>query len=282
MAAPNGNEVISTLTLQSSHRLAPRISLHTFSFPNTLGLQRQIRPSQHVSLQFPPDLDSIAGSHNFNDQDRRLDFTPCYFEYDPFGDLRSFAFLAGNGRVTGLLGLPRPQGQLTAQLVDVGKGFSEEILENTTSLACIAGGTGIAPFLALASAPEWKQGAESASSNFTWSIRGDDFAIVEFFLDVGILQPKDWSSVYIFITSGEDVGNLPAGKPESWWQNRIRNLQDRFSGPLHFRLGRIDKEHVDTLVPLGGGSVFFCGSKSLEWQVKMWSLGAAVVHCTER
>lgn len=283
MAAPTSTPSPDVhLVLQSSHRLTPRLSLHTFSIPDTLDLGQPIRPSQHVTLQFPPALDPIAGARNLNEQDRRLDFTPCHFEYDSSGSLRSFSLLSGNGRVTGLLGLPRPQGPLTAQLVSIGKGFSEDVLENAETMCCIAGGTGMSPFLALASTPQWHESEKSSSSIFYWSIRGDDFDIVEHFLQNNVLKLDKWASIRIHVTAGEEAGGLPAGKTQAWWQTRFENLKERFSGNIQFHLERMIKDDVDSLVSSSKGTIFFCGSKSLEWQVKMWTLGEAVVQCTER
>ncbi|KAF7561088.1 hypothetical protein G7046_g3058 [Stylonectria norvegica] len=281
MAAPSSQDLDIVLTLQSSHRLTPRISLHTFSIPADSDLGQRIRPSQHVTLQFPPDLDPIAGSRNLNDQERRLVFTPCYLEHDPSGHLRSLVLLAGNGRVTGLLGLPRPHGPLTARLVEAGKGFPEDVANGQRNIPCVAGGTGMACFLAMASGSRWHSEGGAGNSNFLWSIRGDDFAIVEFLLERGMLRVADWSSVQIFITSGDEGSGLTAGKPQSWWLDRFNRLHDLFPGDLRFQLGRITQEDMSATVNESKKEILFCGSKYLEWQVKMWTLGIASVHVTQ-
>ncbi|KAF7551860.1 hypothetical protein G7Z17_g4694 [Cylindrodendrum hubeiense] len=280
MAAPRDDEFI--WTLESSHRLTPRISLHTFTRSGQPGRSTNIRPSGKVTLQFPPDLDPIAGSHNLSEEDRRLDFTPCHFEHDASGNLASFSFMAGNGRVAGLIGLPRPQGQLTARLVDVGNGFPDNLLASNEGKACIAGGTGIACFLSLASGRGWQDISEESESTLMCSIRGDDFKIIEFFLEKQILNVSDWASVRIFITSGDDVDGLTAGKPESWWRSRFDSLRQQFPGPLEFSLGRMAQKDLEPFLAEASTDILFCGSKSLEWQIKMWSLGRAAVHCTER
>ncbi|KAK7408705.1 hypothetical protein QQX98_009121 [Neonectria punicea] len=246
-------------TLESSHRLTPRISLHSFS--NTDLSNIALLPSGKVTLQFPPNLDPIT---TLSEDERRLVFTPCRATHDASGRLSSFAFLASNGRVAGLIGLPR---QLTARLVDVGDGFPSAVL---SSRVCVAGGTGIACFLAL---------GDTRNATLVWSIRGDDFAIVESFLATKMLDVGRWSSVRVFVTPGEDVDGLAGGKPAAWWQARFETLR---AGGLELRLGRMAQRDLDALLGEGSGDVLFCGSKALEWQVKMWSLGRAVVHCTER
>ncbi|KAH7121422.1 hypothetical protein EDB81DRAFT_813925 [Dactylonectria macrodidyma] len=271
----------SSWTLQSSHSLTPRISLHTLTRSSYSG-NVNIPPSGKVTLQFASDLDSIAGSHNLSDQDRRLDFTPCHFERDASGILSAFAFLASNGRVAGLIGLPRPQGQLTAKLIDVGDGFPSSVLISGRVKTCIAGGTGIACFLSLASGKSLPDTNGGNKSKLICSIRGDDFPIIEFFLEKQMLNLVDWSFIRIFVTSGDDVDGLTAGKPESWWTTHFESLRKRLPGPLEFSLGRMTQEHMDQFLAEESTDVLFCGSKSLEWQVKMWSLGKTVVHCTQR
>ncbi|KAH8684113.1 hypothetical protein BGZ61DRAFT_534786 [Ilyonectria robusta] len=280
MAAPHDYEFI--WTLQSSHRLTPRVSLHTFARSGQLGRNTNIRPSGKVSLQFPPDLDPIAGSHSLGEEDRRLDFTPCRFEHDASGNLCSFAFLASNGRVAGLIGLPRPQGQLTARLVDVGNGFPDDVLALNDVKVYVAGGTGIACFLSLVSGRSRQDTSQGMKSTLICSIRGDDFQIIDFFLEKQILNPHDWSCVRLFITSGDDVDGLTAGKPAHWWQAHFGSLRQQFPGPLEFCLGRMSQKDLDPFLTEAFTNVLFCGSKSLEWQIKMWSLGRAAVHCTER
>jgi hypothetical protein len=283
MAAPPQDEF--TWTLESSHRLTPGISLHTFSRTTTGDLHHgntniNILPTQKITLQFPPDLDPIAGSHNLSEQDRRLDFTPCHLEHDSSGTTTSFSFLSGNGRITGLIGLPRPQGQLAVKQVDSGGGFPEELAASSHPTICIAGGTGIAPFLTLPSEETWKA-SNSSRPSLVCSIRGDDFSIIEFFLEKKMLKPEDWAQVWIHVTSGEDIDGLPAGKSENWWKTRFENVLQQFPGPIQFSLGRLTEENLASLLQ-GSNKILFCGSKSLEWQIKMWSLGKASVHCTER
>ncbi|KAH6876333.1 hypothetical protein B0T10DRAFT_197893 [Thelonectria olida] len=283
MAAPSEDEF--TWTLESSHRLTPGISLHTFSRTKTGDLHHgditiNILPTQTITLQFPPDLDPIAGSHNLSEQDRRLDFTPCHLEHDSSGTTTSFSFLSGNGRVTGLIGLPRPQGQLAVKQVDSGGGFPEELTVSSQAAICIAGGTGIAPFLTLPSKQAWKTSNGSRSS-LVCSIRGHDFPIIEFFLERKMLRPEDWARVFIHVTPGEDVDGLPAGRSESWWKMRFEHVVQQFPGPVQFSIGRLTEELLASMLQ-ESKDILFCGSKSLEWQVKMWSLGKASVRCTER
>ncbi len=109
--------------------------------------------------------------------------------------------LSRNGRVTSLLGLPRPHG-LYAHLVEIGGGFPTDVLAADTSTPAhvigAAGGTGIACFLSIILRPDAVD-IEHRPSNagpqhshggvWLWSIRGDDFRLVEYVLEKGLLDP---------------------------------------------------------------------------------------------
>lgn len=268
----------SLLVHQRSHRVTPRISLHSFS--TSPGSSLVLQPSQHITLQFPPDLDPILGSRGLSDEDRRMAFTPCRIIQTQDGTVQSLDLLSGNGRVTGLLGLPRPQG-LTAAAVDIGGGFPQDLLDDTDAFTCVAGGTGVTGFLAMASSPMWQRRAEAKSCSLLWSIRGDDFPLVEHFLKSGDLDVEAWAAIQIFVTAGEDTSGFVGGKSPSWWDAHFKTLQQQFSQRLTLHTRRITKEDLGDL-KLEKGALLFCGSKSLQWQVKMWTLGRGRVYSTDR
>ncbi|TPX08111.1 uncharacterized protein E0L32_010178 [Thyridium curvatum] len=263
----------------SSHRMTSSISLHTFSAP----VQLPIRPTQHVVIQFPPDLDPIGGAHSLKEDDRRLQFTPCRISVEPMqgtadGARTTLAFFSRNGRVTSLIGLPRPQG-LGAQLVEVGGGFSEEVLESPAQTIAVAGGTGISCFLSLESS---NLGEDAATMRriLAWSIRGEDFPLVEYVLQNGMLDIELWD-VKIFVTAGEDPGGLVGGKPETVWKDRFNSIKQNFQG-VEFACRRMEKSDIFEDSADKKALVLFCGSKSLQWQIKMWALGIGTVHVTDR
>ncbi|KAF4338661.1 hypothetical protein FBEOM_7429 [Fusarium beomiforme] len=266
----------------SSTRLTPSLSIHAFSILTNHEFTRSFRPSQHLTLQFPPDLDPISGPQNLSDQERCLSFTPFHLQYAEDGTIETISLMARNGRVTGLLGLPRPQGPLIARIVEVSGGFPSEVLGQISQAVCIAGGTGIAPFIAMAAAKNCSRSCREPRPSLICSIRGDDFGVIEYLWNHEMLYLPDWNSVRIFVTPGEESGGLTAGKPNSWWDQRFKQLlQDQSDSDVFF-LRRMEKEDLDYVAKSKGGPVLFCGSKPLEWQVKMWFLGKRDVHRTER
>ncbi|CAK7229161.1 hypothetical protein SCUCBS95973_007126 [Sporothrix curviconia] len=278
------------LTHRTSRRVTASISFHCFWFVTSPDhdsdpghasspplLQRWLRPTQNVTLQFPADLDPAGGKHGMSVADRRCTFTPCR------GDSSQIDILTRNGRVTGLLGLPRPYQTLTAEVLEVGGGFSAAAL--AAASVCIAGGTGIAPFLTMGASE-----AGTRAKGLCWSVRSDDFGAVEFALQEQLLRAEDWAGVSIFVTSGEDGVGVVAEKPAAWWETTLTTLQEAHPARnLSFARRRMAAADIAVDVGEDGQSgqnktILFCGSKSLEWQVRMWAMmavGGATVHCTE-
>ncbi|KAM0245890.1 hypothetical protein ACHAP5_005040 [Fusarium lateritium] len=276
----NNSPSLGELKHISSTRLTPSLSIHTFAVPAKHEFTRSFRPSQHLTLQFPPDLDPVAGPQNLSDKDRRLSFTP-YHVHHTDGKVESISLMARNGRVTGLLGLPRPQGPLIADVVEIGGGFSSEILDRPDQAVCIAGGTGIAPFIAMAMAKKHSPSSDTQSlkPSLVCSLRGDDFGVIEYLWSSEMLCKQDWKSIQIFVTPGEESSGMAAGKPQDWWIKRFEALDTDHD---IFHLGRIEKDDLNGIVSGQEGPVLFCGSKQLQWQVKMWLLGKRDIQCTER
>ncbi|KAM0369877.1 hypothetical protein ACHAPY_010902 [Fusarium culmorum] len=268
----------------SSTRLTPNLSVHTFSVQSNHQFDRSFRPGQHLTLQFPPDLDPVSGPQNLLEEDRRLSFTPYHVGYADDGFIETISLMARNGRVTGLLGLPRPHSPLVAGIVQAGGGFPPAILNSAQSLICIAGGTGIAPFIAMASEKNHRSSPEAGDRKpvLMCSIRGSDFAAIEYLLTHQLLIPRDWSMVRIFVTSGEQGDGMVNGKSSQWWHERLKSLSQNLDGDIGFCLRRMELRDIEPVINGTDDPVLFCGSKQLEWQVKMWMLKRGNVHCTER
>lgn len=271
------------LELVSSHRLTSSISLHVFSSPAGLP----IFPTQHVVLQFPPELDPIGGSRSLSDEDRRLQFTPSRVtahtghEKSP-DDAESFIeILTRNGRTTSLLGLPRMQ-PLKSELVGTGGGFPLELLNNSNSeqeIFAVAGGTGISCFLSLV--PHYSDEFWSKVTRLIWTIRAEDFRIVEYVLERGLLDLKQ-CSVSIFVTAGDATDGLMADKSLSWWEEKLSTMGSQLGPAFKLQCGRMGKGNLSS-EETGPDKpvILFCGGKSLQWQVKAWSLGKATVYSTD-
>ena len=272
------------LTHVSSTRLTPNLSVHTFAVHANQDFNRSFRPGQHLTVQFPRDLDPVSGPQNLSEEDRRLSFTPYHVGYADDGVIETISLMARNGRVTGLLGLPRPDGPLVARIVQAGGGFPPDILDSAQRLICIAGGTGIAPFITMAAEMNRKRSVEDGEKKpvLMCSIRANDFGAVEYLLTDQLLRPRDWSMVRIFITNGEEGDKMVDGKSSQWWHERLKSLSQNLDGNSGFCLRRMELRDIEPVVNETEDPVLFCGSKQLEWQVKMWLLKRGNVHCTER
>ncbi|KAM0490335.1 hypothetical protein ACHAP8_011667 [Fusarium lateritium] len=268
----------------SSTRLTPSLSVHTFAVEANHSFNRSFRPGQHLTLQLPPDLDPVSGPQNLSEEDRRLSFTPYHVGYADNGVIETISLMARNGRVTGLLGLPRPHSPLVATIVQAAGGFPPAIRDSSERLICIAGGTGIAPFIAMAVAKNRRNSPEDGERKpvLLCSIRGNDFGAIEYLLTHQLLHPRDWSMVRIFITNGEEGDDMIDGKSSQWWHDRLKGLSQNVCGDSGFCLRRMELRDLEPIMDKTDDPVLFCGSKQLEWQVKMWLLGTREVHCTER
>lgn len=268
---PKSEATASALTLESSERLSSGISLHTFSASsNCLKL---FHPSGQLDLLFHEDLDPTRPARA--ESDRQLTFTPAFVKQSKEDGNQQIMILARNGRVTQLLGLPRLRGPLQAEVISSGGGFSDETLNSLDGAICIASGTGLAPFLAMAS-----QNCPTSGAHLVWTINGNDFGALEFLVNSAMLEPGKWASVKVFVTSGDEVQGLIAGKAQSWWQNKFTELQEAIEGKIEFACGRMSQDDLVNSQQASPSQVLFCGNKSLEWQVKMWFLSKAPVYTT--
>lgn len=267
---------LAAVALSWSHRITPSTSMHQFVLTSDQSTALNIRPSQHITLQFHADFDPILGGQGLAEDHRRLSFTPCDIEVNQDGLVKAITLMTTNGRVSGLMGLPRPDGPLKADIVDVGGGFTPESLAQMDEGAvCVAGGTGVACFLARAAAKRRHRHEPYLPPRLCWSIRQEDFKVVQHLLESGALSPDDWSALQIFVTNG-------AGTPGSGAVGRgVREWMDTAAPKgVGFFTRRMTLEDISPGMDGQGANVFFCGSKSLEWQVKMWCLNSATVHCT--
>ncbi|OAL27251.1 hypothetical protein AYO20_09849 [Fonsecaea nubica] len=309
-----GSSSNAVLTHHSTRPLTPTISQHTFHrLPGDQG-QFSWRPSQYLELQLPAGLDLIGGESALDDERRRIHVTPCNppsrktksgwdgeheHDYEREAGEEAVVFITRNGSVTGLLGLPRFR-SLTVQVVGVGGGFIPEHFSTCSlpppppsGLVCVAGGIGICAFLPFPSSPYDTR--TRTRRTLLWSIHFDDIDLVTHLLPQGLLDPCQWTTMRIFLTSGTDAFEQTSfaslGPKCDDIAARVRR-----SGPstatLSFTVGRMTMDDLSSAVMAEDGghergettkdallanmtsaaTVFFCGSKSLEWQVKMWAL----------
>ena len=263
------------LTLESSTRLTPSTYLHVFLEATPGSKTLKLLPGEHVTLQFPARLDPLGGDRNLSAGQRCLRFTPCQIPSTSCPNRLSL--LAGNGRVTGLIALPRPDGQLTAELVETSGGFNFKALDTRHDLICVAGGTGIACFAAMGTAGSLKT---TADKTLIWSIRGEEFGLFENVIDSGLLRREDWSRIKVFVTAGLEQSSAIGGKPHKWWLERFASYETKCK--VEFALRRMAKGDVDDMAAKKSTTVLFCGGKNLEWQVRMWALDVAKVFTTDQ
>lgn len=278
-------DVDDLLTLVTSQRLSPSISLHTFSVSRYHKLLQSFRASQHIIVQLPPELDPIYGSRALSDEDRLLSFTPCQVRKSASTGEVLISFLASNGRVTGLLGLPRPQGPLTARLTDASGGFPLDVVKSPAKLTCVAGGTGLSPFLAMATAEAWKDRGGHSSARLLCSVNVNNVRVIQHLVESKILDIAAWADVQVFVTcghgNGDDNWSLDS-QVKALQESGNRQVHEHGTGRMDVRPGRMSEADIINTVTDSKRGVLFCGSKSLEWQVKMWLLDRVPVHVTEQ
>lgn len=260
-----------TIILEHSRQLSPGISLHVFSIPGRH--MPKLRATGHVDLLFFEDLDPTRSSKLH--ADRFFTFSPCCARAARGERPAEIHVLVRNGRIAQLLGLPRLDGPLTAGIVSTSGGFPSETLENLGRAACVASGTGLAPFLSLGESKYDTRGAR-----LLCTINGNDFQAIEYLLETGTLDPGNWAAITIFITAGDSIQGLIAGKPLSVWEQRLSSLHSMYSSHLNFTCRRIVKDDVTGAGSASTLKALFCGSKALEWQLRMWLLGELPVHTT--
>jgi ferredoxin-NADP reductase len=174
-----------------------------------------------------------------------------------------------------MISAPRLGAVLTGALVGSGRGFPPEAFQSTHEALCIASGTGIAPFLALA-----ESGSAMNDTHLFYSLRGSEFQLLEHMLDQKLLHMSKWKSVNVHITAGTDDNMYVGGKSSKWWENKLAKLVAETGPTFKFHCGRMSLDTIKESLTLDGKHVLFCGSKSLEWQVKMWFLNSMKVFTT--
>ncbi|KAJ0414070.1 hypothetical protein BJY00DRAFT_319180 [Aspergillus carlsbadensis] len=277
-----------TLELVSSRRLTSGISLHTFQ-PVHPADHVQLRPTQHLLLEFPKDLDPTAGPRSLTDEQRQLCFTPCRVATTQHNDgtaEQSISIVSRNGRVTSLLGLPRMNG-LRADVLGVGGGFPPDMLDLSSSSArviAVAGGIGVGCFFSVTSSDKNVPVSSSTDKPYTsrnrlfWSIRGADFRLVEYILENGLIDPLVWMTE-VFVTAGEEEEGLIAGSTIKFWEEKVHGMANSM---VRFHFRRMEKQDMFSDSEATNDTVIFCGSKALEFQIKQWSMGRGNVYVTER
>jgi hypothetical protein len=199
---------------------------------------------------------------------------------------QSISILSRNGRVTSLLGLPRING-LRAEVLDVGGGFSPDLLGVSSSLGntiAVAGGTGAGCFLSVTSSDKklplsaFSKKVYPFQNRLLWSIRGDDFRLVEYVLENGLIDPQVWIAT-VFVTAGQEDDGLIAGNTIRFWEDKLQSMT---SSKVKFHCRRMSEQDMFPNGDAECDTVLFCGSKALEFQIKQWSMSRAKVYVTER
>lgn len=260
-----------TVTLEHSRCLSPGVSLHVFSVPGRHVPQLNL--TGHIDLLFFEDLDPTRKSKLH--ADRFFTFSPCYTRAGSDERPAEIHVLVRNGRVAQLLGIPRMNGPLTAGIVSTSGGFPPEALENLEQASCVASGTGLAPFIPLCESQH-----DTRVAQLLYTINGNDFRAIEYLLESGTLDPGKWAAVTVFVTAGDSIHGLIAGKPVWEWEQRLAKLQSRYSPNMRFKCRRIAKQDVVRNGSANTSKILFCGGKALEWQMRMWLLGELTVYTT--
>lgn len=304
-----GEDASVYLVHLASHRLTQNISLHKFRLDTTNKLRW--KASQSLELVLPDDFDLILGSRNLSPELRHLTLTPCNapraLKYDitesderstsqelpstSSGNEDEIEVITRNGFITSLIGLPRFK-SLRARVVNASGGFqlpslggNKERDEGLTT--AVAGGTGICVFLSLSASFSLRS---TLPSVLLWSIHIDDFGLVEYLLQHHYLDPARWRAIRIFLTrggEGVDFTSFQTCDNASKKCEVLRaQVETRAAGRpvLSFHFRRMASEDLKVgheQLPGRGETngqeqcssfILFCGSRSLEWQVKMWAM----------
>ncbi len=86
----------------------------------------------------------------------------------------------------------------------------------------------------------------------------------------------------MFVTGGDDPDGLIGNKSPAWWENKRREVTEKFGHEMTMSCRRFERDDLLSTMDktdMEDNVVLFCGSKSLEWQVKMWSLGSCQDLC---
>lgn len=302
---------------KSTSHLTQTIQLHTFLFRPSSSLRWS--PSQHLELQFPSDMDLIGGRVALDDERRRLFLTPCRFRYlsssssDEVHDadnsgasngLVEVQFITRTGSLTSQIGLPRFRA-LEAAVLGYGGGFPIGVTSNSNeSVVGVAGGVGICAFIPMSSVSAGEhaarcQGERSgdyanyiAARVLFWTLHIDDWEFVRHSIESGQLELSARSRVHVFLTSGTETNTQ--ARVERVTESAKSLLGGNEKLEIHFGrmtagdLGRTIDSKISAaqsrLQTTQAKTILFCGSKALEWQIKLWARGIdppATVHTTQ-
>ena len=257
---------------QSSHRLTPAITWHVFELSEHSAFAWT--PGESILMQLPPDIDLTSHQHS-DPTSRRLYFTPCNSPGEGTVAEQQIEFILRNGRLSSLIATPRFN-SLRASICSAGRGFDLDAWNrNNTRTLAIAGGTGISPFLAISRSTTASQDANSGRTLF-WSLHIQDLELVKFVLENSYLPVEDWNEVVIFVTTGIDAIPVTSinNKCRELWSRLPSDIQDRIQFSCH-RMTEQDMRGAQSISKIAGvekATVYFCGSKSLQWQVKRWGI----------
>jgi hypothetical protein len=257
---------------QLSHRLSPAITWHVFQLSEHSTFAWS--PGESILMQLPPDIDLTSHQHS-DPISRQLYFTPCNSPGKGTVAEQKIEFILRKGRLSSLIATPRFN-SLRASIYSVGRGFDLDASNrNNTQTIAIAGGTGISPFLAISRSAPASGDANSGRTLF-WSLHVEDLALVKFVLENNYLPVDDWNEVIIFVTIGIDAIPVTSinNKCRELWSRLPSDIQDRiqFSCRRMTEQDMRDVHSVSKTADIEKTTVYFCGSKSLQWQVKRWGI----------
>lgn len=227
-------------------------------------------------MQLPPDIDLMGHQHS-DPASRQLYFTPCNsFSHTTAGE-QMIEFVLRSGRLSSLVATPRFD-SLRASISRVSNGFDlHEFNRNDWQIIAIAGGTGISPFLALSSIPV--SGVPNSSRALFWSIHVRDFGLVVYVLQNSYLLVDEWKKVTIFVTTGTDTVTISSVEAKC---GELRSrLPPGFQDRIEFCCRRMTEQDIrgtqnaEETVGINQTNIYFCGSKSLQWQAKRWGIATS-------
>ena len=261
---------------QSSHRLTATITWHVFRLSDLSDFVW--RPGESFLMQLPSNID-LTGHQHSDPASRQLYFTPCNSPRHGTTGGQRIEFILRSGRLSSLIATPRFE-SLRAEICLVGSGFDlHPINRNDLQTIPIAGGTGISPFLALSSPTSDCEASNSRRILF-WSLHVGDLALALYVLLNNYLPMEGWKMVTIFVTKGLDT--ITTSTVETQCRQIWSHLPSATQDQVQFCCRRMTEQDIqgvqkaDEIAETEQTIIYFCGSKSLQWQIKRWVIGTTL------
>lgn len=275
MESSNTDSTWTSTAHQSSHRLTAGIILHVFvvsGFPELAW-----HPGDSFLMDLPPDID-LTGYQQSDQASRQLYFTPCNSPNHGVKSEQVIKFILRSGQLSSLISLPRFE-SLRARIRLVSSGIDFHAFnQNEPGGIEIAGGTGISPFLALHSSILYS-GTSSSSRVLFWSLHVDDLALATYVLLQNYLPRELWQKITIFVTRG--TSTITASTIKTKCQEFLSHLSLGSQNQIQFCCRRMTEQDIrlaQSTEQTSGAeqkTIYFCGSKSLQWQIKRWGAATA-------